>query len=883
MGDGADRLISASFDIGVHVVDLRTTDEGAPGFVGGARPRLSWRLASRRGDVRQLAYQVEVALDPAFEHDATHSPVIETSSPIAVDWPAAPLVSRAVRFVRVRVWTEGGRSAWSATLRIEATLLSQADWSARPIGPQSNVGRVAPGPAPLVRRAFTIDRPFASARLYATALGVHETWLNGAVVGDALLEPGWSAYQSRLHYAVHDVTAHLKMGENVLAAAIGDGWWRGWLTWMGKRAVYGAASAYLAQLEIKFADGASMTIATDQGWRGSYGAITAADLYDGTDLDLGREPQGWRQSGYDDSHWEPVARLPLPDGLTLRPMPPIRIVDRWSIDPEVDERGLLRIDTGQNLAGFLRLVASGPAGAKITVRHAEVLDDQGRLHTAPLRRAKATDTYILAGAPKTALAPPFTFHGFRYAEIEADAGVEVLSAEVCAISSDLPQIGAFDCSDPRLVKLFNNVRWSQLGNFVGLPTDCPQRDERLGWTGDIQVFAPTACANADARSFLASWLADLSAEQRGDGNVPSTVPNVIGGFEYEWGGVGWGDAATLVPWAVYEASGDRTILAEQFASMRAWVDYGASRRDARGVWTGEFQLGDWLDPGAPPEAPHKATTDSDFIATAYLAHSAEVVSRAAGVLGETQAETAYRALSRNVAAAAWERWRDTAVNTQTGCAMALLFGIAPPEASAALAERLAALIKANGDRIGTGFLGTPLVLPALSEHGQTEAAYRLLLNEQCPGWLYQVARGATTMWERWDAVREDGSLHAGEMDVAEGASMVSFNHYAYGAVAAWLYRTVAGLRPCAEEPGYGSILFAPRPGGGLSHASAAIDTAYGPAGINWRLDGDRLRVELTIPPGARGRFSAPPGWTPVAPLLPRLGSGLHTLVLARPQ
>jgi alpha-L-rhamnosidase len=838
-------------------------------------------LEASRPDVRQTGYELQVSGDAAFS-DVISSGFVAASSPVAAPWPAPPLESRETRYARVRAWTPAGRTDWSETLRIEAALLHATDWTARPVSPLGNVGRRAPGPAAILRCAFHLERPVLSARLYLTALGVHETWVNGRRVGDAVLDPGWTAYADRLLYAAYDVTGELSPGENILAAAVGDGWWRGNLTWMERRAVYGETTALLAQLEILFDDGSRRVVGTDAAWRGSTGAVVAADLYNGSTVDLRREPVGWRLPGFDDRAWQAVETLGLPQGLELRPMPPVRVVDAWAVELRPSGWGTLIGDAGQNVAGYVRLRARGAPGANIRVRHAEVLDSDGRLYTAALRNAKATDTYVLADDAAAALEPPFTFHGFRYVEVAADPGVVIEAAEICVLSSDLPQTGRFACSDARLDRLFENVRWSQRGNFLALPTDCPQRDERMGWTGDIQVFAPTACANADARTFLGSWLKDLALEQRADGCVPATVPNVIPDHPFAFGAVGWGDAASLTPWALYEAYGDPGVLAQQYTSMRSWVDWCASRRGANGLWTGDFQLGDWLDPGAPSDNPHLATTHRDYIANAYLAHSASTLARAARRLGRAEDAASYAQLSREVAEATWARWRDHALSTQAGCAMAVMFEIAPAAEVRAIAGQLARLVDRNGGRIATGFLGTPLVLPALTRGGEIEAAYRLLMNEDCPGWLYQVKLGATTMWERWDAIRPDGSLHVGTMDVAEGSTMTSFNHYAYGAVAEWLYRSVAGIAPDADEPGYAGVVFAPQPGGGLTEASASVLTPYGRAAIAWTVEDQALSVALEIPPGANGRFVSPAGWTlRGADAAGRLPSGVHDLRLAR--
>jgi alpha-L-rhamnosidase len=882
---------SARRDESVRPVELRGPDRSGLIATSCATPTLSWRLETTRSDVLQTGYELQVAADPAFTEAPVTSGYVTTNLPMGAPWPAAPLRSREVRWQRVRVWTDRGQSGWSEPVRVEAALLGDDDWVARPISPVSNVDQTEPAPAILLRRAFRLDQPVAQGRLYVTALGVHDTALNGVAVSDELLEPGWTVYRGRLLFGAHDVTSLLRVGDNVLSAAVGDGWWRGGLTWLERRGVYGKTTALLAQLEIRLVDGTELVIATDETWRGGTGAVRSADLYNGTDVDRRCEPAGWRGAGFEESGWEAVQALPLPTGLELRSAPPVRVVETRTPVIHAMPNGVLRIDAEQNLTGYLRFVAQGPAGATIRVRHAELLGAAGELYTATLRKARSIDSYTLAGGAPVTLEPAFTFHGFRYAEIEAAEGVKVSSVEVLVVASDLQKSGDFSCSDPRLNQLFANVCWSQRGNFLSLPTDCPQRDERLGWTGDIQVFAEAACANADAGAFLASWLKDLALEQRENGCVASVIPNVLGQRGAAWGACGWGDAATVVPWRLYEAYGERATLERQYPSMRGWVDWCASRRDAEGCWTGDFQFGDWLDPAAPPDHPNQATTSGDFIATAYLSFSAGLVARTAALLGEVAAAEQYGELSRQTAAAAWGKWREQALTTQAGCAVAIELGIVPTAEAQAAADALAALVNRSEGRIATGFLGTPLVLPALCRGGHYEAAYRLLMNPKCPGWLHQVLAGATTMWERWDAIRADGSILGDGPEGTPGANMSSFNHYAYGAVAAWLYRTVAGIAPGA--PGYAEVIFAPVPGGGLTHAQAKIVTPFGKTAISWALrDDGPLKVQIEVPPGARGRFVAPPGaWSVILDGVPAdvsaerpvmsFGSGSRTIELTK--
>ncbi|MFE9029584.1 family 78 glycoside hydrolase catalytic domain [Streptomyces iakyrus] len=866
---------SPTTDTTTKVTALRTADDSGLVATPHPEPRLSWSLTSDRPGVLQYAYEVQVAADRSFD-GAVSSGEVESGAVTDHPWPAGPLGSREVRHWRVRVRTDHGWTRWSEPARVEAALLDEGDWTARPVHVPGDRGRTSPGPVPLLRREFDLPAEPVSARLYVTSLGVHRTGLNGRPVSDDLLEPGWTSYPSRLLYATYDVTGLLSPGRNALSAAVGDGWYRGHLTWHKNRDVYGDASALLAQLEVTLANGSTVTVVTDDRWRGGYGDLLAADLYDGCARDLRQEPHGWRLPGFDDRDWERAAVLPLPTGLAQRAHPPVRVVQ--VIRPELSTLpdGTIAVDAGENVTGVLRLRAAGPAGGTVTVRYAEVLDDDGRLLTSILRGARATDEYTLSGGTAE-LEPEFTFHGFRHAEIDASPGVTVEHVDVAVMASDLRRIGAFHCSDERVNALYANVVRSQRGNFLAVPTDCPQRDERLGWTGDIMAFAPTACATFDSRSFLDSWLTDLGIEQRPDGAVPLVIPDVDLGelppMDLPFAGTtaGWGDAATVVPTALFDAYGHRSLLDRHYATMRAWVEFTVGRLDDDGTWSGNAQLGDWLDPAAPPEDPARATTDSAYVATVFVAHSARLLADAARELGRTDDAERYAALHRRTAEAAWRKWGDHARTTQTGCALALEFGIAPAAERAAVGESLAALVRASEGRIATGFLGTPFVLPALSGSGHTAEAYRLLLNTECPGWLYQVERGATTMWERWDAIRPDGTI-----DTEKAGTMLSFNHYAYGAVAAWLYGSVAGLR--ATAPGYRTIEIAPRPGSTLTSAGASIATPYGTASVAWSVKGDTLTVDAELPPGTTGRFLPPEGLHSAQPVT-ALGSGRHRLVL----
>ena len=773
----------------------------------------------------------------------------------AFDWEEiGPLLKPGDNEVLVRVVAQTKASAptvataFAASLRITAQdgtehrVPSDATWLARtndtaqwqpaqvigPITTPLSIGTdrhsEVPGPnriatdASLLRKDFELPSSIQSARLTITAIGAYQAFLNGKPVAPQnLLDPGFTDFHKRVLYQTYDVTSMLTTGDNTIAAVLGGGWHGSPMTWAGTRE-YPNPDALRAQLDITLTDGSHKTIATDETWQTAAAPILFSEIYAGEVYDARLESPGWNSPHFNPTNdWIAAAIRNVSPNVKLTAQPNLSITATNTLHPiamtPANEARQVVYDMGQNMVGNIVLHVQGPRGTLVRMRFAERLNPDGSIYTENLRNATVTDTYVLSGNGDETYTPAFTFHGFRYAEIEATAGARVTSIEVLVVASDLSASGDFSCSDARVNQLFSNVRWSQRGNFLSIPTDCPQRDERLGWTGDIQVFAEAACANADAGAFLASWLRDLALEQRENGCVASVIPNVLGQKGAAWGACGWGDAATVVPWRLYEAYGDLATLARQYPSMRGWVDWCASRRDAEGCWSGDFQFGDWLDPAAPPDKPNQATTSGDYIATAYLSFSAGLVAKTAALLGHADAAEQYAELSRQTAAAAWARWGAEALTTQAGCAVAIELGVVPAVELQAATDALAALVNRSEGRIATGFLGTPLVLPALCRGGHYEAAYRLLMNPECPGWLHQVLAGATTMWERWDAIRADGSILGDGPEGTPGSTMSSFNHYAYGAVAAWLYRTVAGIAPGA--PGYAEVVFAPVPGGGL--------------------------------------------------------------------
>jgi alpha-L-rhamnosidase len=822
--------------------------------IGTGTPRVSWKTSAAPGWT-QAAYQLAVTT----AEGSWMSERLASAESVLLPWPAAPLGSGERAEVSVRVWGEddGEPSDWSPASAVEPGLLDPQDWTAKPVAPAWPEDPDSDRRPPLLRRSFALHRPVVSARLYATAHGLYEMEINGARVGTDAFSPGWTVYGQRLRYYTYDVTDHLRQGDNALGAWLADGWYRGRIGFNGGyRNLYGDKVAVLAQLHVTHDDGTTTVLGTDTEWKASFGPIRFTGLYEGETYDARELPEGWSRPGFDDAHWHPVVVVPRDPATLVAPEgPPVRCTGEIRpVSVTESPSGNLVLDFGQNLVGRLRITVRGEAGATVTLRHAEVLQD-GEIYTRPLRLADATDRYTLAGAEEETWEPRFTLHGFRYAEVSGWTGGNAAENIVARVyHTDMERTGWFESSDPELNRLHENVLWSMKGNFVDIPTDCPQRDERLGWTGDIQVFTPTAAFLYDCSGMLSSWLKDVAAEQLPDGTVPWYVPVIPGGNYWTpiRPGAVWGDVAVLTPWSLYERFNDPKILADQYPSAKAWVDLLDSLAGDKHLWNTSFQLGDWLDPSAPPEDPTEAMTDPHIVATAYFAWSALHLAKAAGVLGKADDELRYLELSRAVAGAFANEYIGSdgrmASDAQTAYALAIVFGLFPDdELQRAAGQRLAGLVRAAGNRIATGFAGTPVITDALTISGGLDAAYDLLLEKECPSWLYAVSQGGTTIWERWDSMLPDGTVNPGEM--------TSFNHYALGAVADWMHRTVAGLAPL--EPGYRRILFRPQPGGGLTSAAASHETPYGRASIEWQSNDGGYSVTVEVPTGATARVELP--------------------------
>jgi len=837
-------------------------------------PRLTWQLAWDERGAKQTAYEIDVAATP---EDLGQSKkflwatgrVASEQSVNVVYAGAAPVSAKRYSW-RVRVWDEKGRaSAWSEPALWEMGLLHATDWQAKWITPDWDEDAAKLGPSPIMRKAFQLKRTVVSARLYATSLGFYEMQLNGQRVGDELLTPGWTDYDARLQYQTYDVTAMLKKGDNVIGTMLGDGWYRGPIGPYGEGEhgpriaidVYGPRTAMLAQLLITFSDGSMQTIGTDETWKASTGPILFSEIYDGETYDARLEKTGWSAAGYDDHGWAGVRLLDhAKDKLVAQVGPPVRRIQELKpVAITHSPQGDIIFDMGQNMAGWVRLKVRGPAGTTVTLRHAEVLDKDGNFYVANLREAKETNSYTLKGVGEEVYEPHFTYQGFRYVAIKGYPGEPTLdSLTGVVIHSDMERTGEWESSNALLNRLQQNIVWSQKGNFVMIPTDCPQRDERLGWLADAEVFARTSSFNYDVDSFYAGWLRDLAADQKPNGDLPNVIPDARHTRlqPFSQSREGWGDAAVIVPWTLYLSYGDKRVLEDQYPSMKAWVDYLRGANPTFLVRNPEHQHGDWLAYASPPleaRAYPGATTGLDLAATAYYANSVDLLAKAAAVLGKSDDVTKYRGVFEQIKAA----WDDEFVtpsgrvgeNTQTAYTLALRFNLIPVALHDQAVARLAADVKLHKDHITTGFMGTPNIEYALSDNGQIDAAYALLEQKGYPSWLYPVTMGATTMWERWDAQKPDGTF--------QDPGMSSFNHYARGAVGEWMYRVVAGIDLDPAEPGYKHVLIQPQPGGGLSFVRASLKTGYGEVASAWEVEGDGLKLTVTIPPNTHATVRLP--------------------------
>jgi len=841
----------------LNVYDLRCEHEREPFGVIAALPRFSWKLSSDRRDVVQKTYRIEVATDPEFHAQVWSSGVVNGSKSHLAAYSGTELAPATRYYFRVQAGdNHGDQSGWSKPSWFE-TALPVGGWASAFIGMDVPNEKYSSRPIYL-RREFTLAEAPQNARVYATALGVYELYLNGKRVGDAQFAPGWTNYRERLAYQTYDVTSLLVKGKNVIGAVVGPGWYKGELTWLGVRGLYGEHAALSTKLVVKDGSQSVFDLASDAGFRAAEGPILFAEIYHGERYDARLENNGWSEAGFDDSGWsQAVIREFDSKRVTPQDGPFVGMQERLpAVKLLTTPRGERVLDFGQNLTGWVEFAVKGKAGDRVVLSHAEILDAKGNFYTENLRSARARIEYILKGTGTETYAPHFTFHGFRFVQVEEYPGeLDPSAFTAVVVHSRMAETLSFSCSEPLLNQLHHNILWGWKGNAFDVPTDCPQRDERLGWTGDAQVFIGTATYLTDSITFYRKWLRDLASEQRSDGGIPYVVPDALTGVMVADANVkdshsstGWGDAAVVCPWTAYERYADLDLLREQYPSMKAWVEFIRANAEKGLIWNTGFHFGDWVALDAK-EGSYFGATPNDLTATAYYAYSARLLASAAGALGMTEDEAIYRKLGDAVAAAFRNEFITPsgrlAARTQTAHVLALVFRLVPEAHRERVTRDLVALLDENGGHLTTGFLGTPFICRALAENGRLDRAYALLLKEDFPSWLYQVKQGATTVWEHWDGMKPDGTMWSTNMN--------SFNHYAYGAIGEWIYGTIGGLSPDRDAPGFESVVLSPRPGGGLTHARTSYEGPYGPITLEWQRDQDKVHIELSIPPNSRAR------------------------------
>jgi alpha-L-rhamnosidase len=878
----------------MDIFDLCTETLENPLGIDTRQPCFSWKLHSTQRGAMQTAYQVQVAADlEQWEAAAIwDSGKVTSDNSISVRYEGPAVLSRTRYGWRVRVWDEQNEpSEWSDPAWWEMGLLEEQEWTAEWIEAGWEEDPQQFQPCPFFRRAFHLPGEVRSARLYITARGLYESWLNGQRVGDQVFTPGFTAYDQRLQYQVYDVTTLLHQGDNALGAILGDGWYRGRLGNNGRRNTYGNRLGLLALLRIETTAG-QVTVGTDSAWKAASGPILKSDPKDGEIYDARLEVPCWCTPAFEDEQWQAVRVTAHPkNNLVASLSQPVRKKETFRPVVLTTPNGETVLDFGQNLAGVVHMQVQGARGTMVTLQHGEALDKDGNFtisHVLPPKPSDGhpqifqEDRYTLKGEGVEEYEPRFTVHGFRYVRLAGYPGTpspdDFYSV---AIYSDMPVTGNFSCSDPMLNQLHLNALWSMKSNFLDVPTDCPQR-ERAPWTGDAQIFAPSAAFLMDTRAFFRKWLQDLALEQTPHGMVSNYAPDVTKfntGLSRRIskmleGSSGWMDAATLIPWALYMAYGDAQILERQYESMKALVDFEASRarnvrwttkfhprywldkayrERQRYLWDTGFHWGEWSEAGRSDPAAVRADLQKNIlqgcpaVATAYLIRSAQIVAQSAALLGKQADSQKYHHLAEQAKAAYQAELigSDGRIDPdrQASYVRVLAFDLAPEALKSVILDRLAQMISDAGNHLGTGFLSTVFLLPVLADHGRLDVAYDLLMQQTRPSWLYEVAKGATTIWETWEGIAEDGTPHA------------SLNHYSPGAVVNFLHQYVAGIAPI--EPGYKRFRIHPQPGGGLTWARASYNSVYGMIASSWEIENNTMRLNVTIPANTQAVVTFP--------------------------
>ena len=865
------------------------------------RPRLSWILESSVRGQKQTAYRILVASSEEILEsnivDLWDSGKVMSDRSVHVVYEGTELRSRLRCYWKVCAWDkDGAKTEFSEPVFWSIGLLSDTDWKGKWIAKEEtgSVEKNEKGdgpPPPFFRKTFSLDKKIHRATIYATARGIFELYINAKRVGEDIFAPEFTDYDKRIHYRTYDVTSLLNDGRNAIGVILGEGWFSGYAGYIAKRGHYGFQNSLLVQLEVEYTDGSRQVIATDDTWQCSEGPILGSDMFMGEYYDARSDMPGWDTSDFDDSSWKPaviVRKFPVspPDAdkirkgitppykdepeikLVSQPSQPVRITGHINpVNISEPKKGVYVFDMGQNMVGWTRLRVKGEAGTKITLRFAERLNLDGTIYTINLRHAKSTDTYILKGGEEEVFEPRFTFHGFQYVEMTGFPGVPGKDAITgCVVHSDTPTVGKFECSDSIVNKLWQNITWGQRGNFLSIPTDCPQRDERMGWMGDAQIFMRTATYNMDVAAFFTKWMNDIVDGQSTEGAFPDVAPYYK--FDVIYASPGWADAGVIVPWTIYRVYGDTRIIEKNWVAMKRWMDFllEANPDLIRKNRVGN-NYGDWLS--------IEADTPKEIMATAYWAYDAKIMAEMARAIGLDGESGRYEKLFKDIRAAFQENYINpdghvypvhglgeetgqVAIGhkvvmgkgeTQTGYLMALYMDLLPEELRLKAAEYLVEDIRSRDRHLSTGFHGCRFLNPVLTTMGYNEIAYHLLLNDTFPSWGYSIKHGATTIWERWDGWTEEKGF--------QNPGMNSFNHYSFGAVSEWLYRFVAGIDLDTKVPGYKHIVIKPYPCESLDFARAEYKSIHGTIKSGWRWNGDSFILDVTIPANTTARIYIP--------------------------
>ncbi|HEX8200961.1 MAG TPA: family 78 glycoside hydrolase catalytic domain, partial [Isosphaeraceae bacterium] len=845
---GQPRVSHAADPGGLIPARLRCEARVNPLGIDERRPRLDWLVESDQRGQRQTAYQILVASTEAAlkedRGDLWDTGKVTSDETTNIVYDGRPLTAHAHCSWKVKVWDKDGNpSPWSEPALWSMGLLESTDWTAQWIGYDkarrdeavTDPAGLILTPPPYLRTAFRAEKAVRRATLYASALGLCDVYLNGRRVADDHFNPGWTDYAKRVYYRAYDVTDRIHPGGNALGAILADGWYSGYVGFGGKRDHYGTRPRLRAQLHLEYADGTTAVVATGPRWKAATGPIRVADFLMGEAYDARREVDGWDRPDFDDSRWDPVdVGAELRPAVQSHPGPPVVAIGEFQPKAITEPRpGVFVCDLGQNFAGVARLTVSGTAGQAITLRFAERLNPDGTIYTTNLRGARATDTYICRGGGPETWQPRFTFHGFQYVEVTGLTTRPTPGTVTgVALSSDTPAAGAFECSEPMLNRLHSNIVWTQRANFIDIPTDCPQRDERLGWTGDAQVYIRTATLNADVQAFFTKWLVNLDDAQRADGQFPQVAPLKVAGDD---GGPAWADAGVICPWTVYDVYGDRRVLERHYDAMTRFIEFRRARSTPELLPPKPYHaFGDWLSIGAD--------TPKDIIYMAYFAHSTRLTARAAEVLDKADDAAKYHALFERIKAAFNRAY--VAVdgrirgNTQACYVLALAYDLLDEDTAKRAAGHLVEDIEARNWHLSTGFIGTKDLMLVLAKIGRNDVAYRLLENETFPSWGFSIKHGATSIWERWDGWTPETGF--------QDPGMNSFAHYSFGAVYQWMAENIGGIR--SDGPAYRRLVIAPQPGGHLTRARTEYRSIRGLIRTDWRLEGEAFHLGLVIPP-----------------------------------